>query len=127
MNKDSKNDKDDDISFEESEKRIINFCITKGILFLLVICVNLTLVQVFMIDHQPTIFMPQFQNNIYGKGSIFQTFWKPHCCPNFCVRDFKFGLIVYFSISFQCAKFQENWTTYIRHFIRVPPFEFSGD
>ena len=83
MNKDSKNDKDDDISFKESEKRIINFCITTGILFLLVICVNLTLVQVFMIDHQPTIFMPQFQNNIYGKGSIFQTFWKPHCCPNF--------------------------------------------
>ena len=67
MNKDSKNEVDEDISFEESEKRINNCCITTGILFLLVICVNLTLVQVFMIDHQPVIFMPQFQNNIYGK------------------------------------------------------------
>ena len=64
--KDSKNEVDDDISFEESEKRIINCCITTGILFLLLICVNLTLVQVFMIDHQPKSFTPQVQNNIYG-------------------------------------------------------------
>ena len=67
MNKDSKNEVDNYISFEESEKRIINCCITTGILSLLVICVTLTLVQVFIIDHQPIIFMPQFQNNIYGK------------------------------------------------------------
>ena len=67
MNKDSKNEVDEDISFEESEKRVINCCITTVILSLLVICVTLTLVQVFMIDHQPIIFMPQVQNNIYGK------------------------------------------------------------
>ena len=67
MNKVSKNEVDDDISFEESEKRIINCCITTGIFFSLVILVTLTLVQVFMIEHQPIVFMPQFQNNIYGK------------------------------------------------------------
>ena len=67
MNKDSKNEVDDVISFEESEKRIINCCITTGILSILVILVPLTLVQVFMIEHQPIIFMPQIQNNIYGK------------------------------------------------------------
>ena len=67
MNKDSKIEEDDNISFEESEKRIINCCITTGIFLSLVILVTLTLVQVFMIDHQPIIFMPQVQNNIYGK------------------------------------------------------------
>ena len=66
MNKDSKNEVDDYISFEESEKRIINCFNFTGILSLLVICVTLTLVQVFMIDHQPKSFTPQVQNNIYG-------------------------------------------------------------
>ena len=66
MNKDSKNEVDEDISFEESEKRIINCFNFTGILSLLVICVTLTLVQVFMIDHQPKSFTPQVQNNIYG-------------------------------------------------------------
>ena len=66
MNKDPKNEEQDNISFEESEKRIINCCITTGILSLLGILITLTLVQVFMIEHQPIIFMPQL-NNIYGK------------------------------------------------------------
>ena len=66
MNKDSKNEVDEDISFEESEKRINNCCIITGIFSFLVICVTLTLVQVFMIDHQPKSFTPQVQNNIYG-------------------------------------------------------------
>ena len=31
----------------------------------------------------------------------------------FWVRDFKFGLLAYFLISFDCAKFQKDWTTFI--------------
>ena len=67
MNKDPKNEEQDNISFEESEKRIINCCIITGILSLFGILVTLILVQVFMIEHQPIVFMPQFQNDIYGK------------------------------------------------------------
>ena len=66
MNEDPKNEEQDNISFQESEKRVINCCITTGILSLLGILITLTLVQVFMIEHQPIIFMPQL-NNIYGK------------------------------------------------------------
>ena len=65
MNEDPKNEEQDNISFQESEKRIINSCIITGILSLLGILVTLTLVQVFMIEHQPIILMPQL-NNIYG-------------------------------------------------------------
>ena len=65
VNKEPKNE--EYISFEESEKRIINCCIITGILSLFGILVTLTLVQVFIIEHQPIVFMPQFQNDIYGK------------------------------------------------------------
>ena len=65
MNEDPKNEEQDNISFQESEKRIINCFATTGILSLLGILVTLTLVQVFMIEHQPIILMPQL-NNIYG-------------------------------------------------------------
>ena len=66
MNEDPKNEEQDNISYQESEKRVINCCITTGILSLLGILVTLTLVQVFMIEHQPIILMPQL-NNTYGK------------------------------------------------------------
>jgi hypothetical protein len=41
----------------------------------------------------------------------------------FKVRNFKYWLFAYFLISFNCAKFQENWTT----FYKGPPFEFFVD
>ena len=50
------------------------------------------------------------------KMSIFQTFWKVYCCAKFlffCVRDFKFWLLAYFLIFFNCAKFQKDWTTFV--------------
>ena len=65
MNDDPKNEEQDNISYQESEKRVINCCITTGILSSLGILVTLTLVQVFMIEHQPIILMPQLDNT-YG-------------------------------------------------------------
>ena len=40
------------------------------------------------------------------KRSIFQIFWKTHSCPDFLFLDFKFCLLAYFLIPFNCAKFQ---------------------
>ena len=51
-----------------------------------------------------------------AKRSIFQTSWKPDCCPDFFVfrvRDFKFWLLAYFLIFFNYAKFQKAWTNLI--------------
>ena len=55
---------------------------------------------------------------------VYKHSWLRHssCCrkvPLLCqmfvfwVRDFKFWLLVYFLIFFNCAKFQKDWTTFI--------------
>jgi hypothetical protein len=51
-----------------------------------------------------------------SERSIFQTFWRAYSCTIFLffwVRDIKFWLLSYFFISFNCAKFQQDWTTLI--------------
>ena len=49
--------------------------------------------------------------------SMFQTFWKHEGCPDFLFLELEtsnFGYILaYFFISFNCAKFQQDWTTLI--------------
>jgi hypothetical protein len=51
------------------------------------------------------------------KRRIFQTFWKPDCCTKSLfleLETFNFDyLLVFFLISFNCAKFLQDWSTLI--------------
>ena len=60
----------------------------------------------------------------WSKRSIFQTFRKVHCCPDFLFLelDFKFWLLANFLISFNCAKFQQHWKALILDILYVLMF-----
>ena len=50
------------------------------------------------------------------KRAIFQTFWKQDGCTIFLFLEFKvfkFWLLTYFFIFFNCAKFRQDWTTLV--------------
>ena len=53
----------------------------------------------------------------FKERSIFQTFWKVHCCAKslfFQLETSNCGYVLaYFLISFNRAKFQQDWTTLI--------------
>ena len=51
----------------------------------------------------------------YWKGYLpnLLEIWLLHQIFVFWVRDFKLRLLAYFLISFNCAKFQQDWTTLI--------------
>ena len=53
--------------------------------------------------------------NLHLKGLSSKPSGKMKYVPNLCfkVRDFKFWLLAYFWICFDCAKFQQDWTTFI--------------
>ena len=61
------------------------------------------------------------------KRSIFQTFWKPDCCPDFLFFELEnsnlgYLLIIYF---LKLCKVSERLDKFdIRHFIRVSPLMF---
>ena len=61
------------------------------------------------------------------KGVIFQTFWKSDCLPNFLFLDFKFWLLAYSFISFNCAKIHINFGQHWYLTIRVEWVWWSKD
>ena len=51
-----------------------------------------------------------------SERAIFQTFWRLHCCAKFLFFELetsKLWLLAPFLIYFNCAKFQQDWTTLI--------------
>ena len=62
--------------------------------------------------------------------SVFQTFWRIHCCPDFLFIEsdtyFNFWLLAYFLILLNCAKFEEDWTTLILDILQGSPLLLFG-
>ena len=46
--------------------------------------------------------------------------------PNFCFLSFKFWLLAYFFILFDCAKIQKDWTTFILDILQDDVFCFCN-
>ena len=64
--------------------------------------------------------------NLPLKRSIFQTFWKPDCCPNFLffkleTSNFSYLLIFWFPLTVQSfRKIRQHWCNI---FYKGPPFD----
>ena len=59
--------------------------------------------------------------------SIFQTFRKTDFWARFLLIELNtsnFGYLLIFFILLNCAKFEEDWTTFILHILQGSPFEF---
>ena len=64
-----------------------------------------------------------------SKRSIFQTFWRVHCCPKFLffkLETSNFSYLLIFWFCFNCAKFQKDWTTFILDILQGSPLWIFG-
>ena len=64
------------------------------------------------------------------KRRIFQTCWKVHCCTKslfFELETSNLGSLLIFLISFDCAKFQNHWATFILDILQWSPLWFFGE
>ena len=63
------------------------------------------------------------------KRSIFQIFWRLHCCAKFLSFELEtsnFGDLFFF-IFFDYAKFQKDWTTFILDILQWSPLWIFGE
>ena len=63
------------------------------------------------------------------KRSIFQTFWRLHCCTNCLFFDLEisnFGDLLIFFILSDCAKHQKDWTKFIIDILQGSPIWIFG-
>ena len=66
----------------------------------------------------------------FFERSIFQTFWKPHCCAKFLFIEFEtsnFGYLLIFQFCWAVQSFSKIGNIDIRHFIRIPILNFGRE
>ena len=72
--------------------------------------------------------LKSWHHSVMSKGYLPNLLETAVLCQNFVfwVRDFKFWLLAYFLILFNCAKFQKDWTTFILDILQGSPLWIFG-